>query len=165
MEQITSLLSSPQFKEIMANPAKMEASLENIRMSLLSALEEMEKGDNPMMTMMLGQIKSQVGTAFPGGWDGLKAMISDAAQWKAMTSGLVDAMRSLGEEDLKTLMNQAMGAAAGGLPGLGGSAGGAATGGMEAGFPGMGGNTLGDALHGDASDTLAGLDDLSEGEV
>lgn len=164
MEQITSLLSSPQFKEMMANPAKMEASLETMRVSLLSALEEMEKGDNPMMTMMLGQIKSQVGAAFPGGWDGLKAMIGDAAQWKAMTSGLVDAMKSLGEEDLKTLMNQAMGAAAGGLPGLGGSAGGAATGGMEQGFPGMGGNTLGDALHGDASGTLAGLDDLSEGE-
>jgi len=142
----------------------MEASLETMRVSLLGSLEEMEKSDNPMMTMMLEQIKSQVGTAFPGGWDGLKAMIGDAAQWKQMTRGLVDAMRSLGEEDLKTIMNQVMGAAAGGLPGLGGPAGGAATGGMGSGFPGMGGNTLGDALGGDAPGTLAGLDDLSEGE-
>lgn len=164
MEQITSLLSSPQFKDMMADPAKMEASLETLRLALLGALEEMEKGDNPMMTLMLGQIKGQVGAAFPGGWDGLKAMIGDAAQWKQMTGGLMDVMSSLGEDDLKSIMDQAMGAAAGGMPGLGGAPGAGAAGGLGGGFPGLGGNTLGDALGGDVAGTLAGLDDLSEGE-
>jgi len=142
----------------------MEASLETMRQSLLNALEEMEKSDNAMMTMMLEQIKSQVVTAFPGGWEGLKAMITDPALWKEMTGGLVDAMRSLGEEDLKVIMNQAIGAAGSSLPGLGGSAGSAAAGRLGEGFPNIGGSTLGDALGGDAPGTLAGLDDLSEGE-
>jgi len=163
MEQITSIFSSPQFKEMLSDPAKMETSLETLRVSLLKALEEMEKGDNPMMTIMLAQIKSQVGAAFPGGWDGLKAIVIDPAQWKEMTGGLIDAMRSLGEADLKSLMDQAMAAATGGLPELGGPGAGGA-GGLGGGFPSVGRSMLGDPLGGDTAGTLAGLDDLSEGE-
>mmetsp|Transcript_13073 Transcript_13073/g.23711 ORF Transcript_13073/g.23711 Transcript_13073/m.23711 type:complete len:271 (+) Transcript_13073:142-954(+) len=175
MEQITALLSSPQFKEIMNDPAKLEASLETMRLSLLGALEEMENGDNAMMKMMMEQMKVQLAGAFPGGWDGLKGMIEDAEQWKEMMGGLVEVVKGLGEEDLKNIMSQMAGAAGmggmagGGMPGMGGMGGGmAGMGGMGGGLPGMpgmGGNTLGDALGGgDASGTLAGLDDLSEGE-
>ena len=53
MEQATSLLSSPQFEEMMADPAKMEEGLEKMRTMLLSALAEMENGNNPMVTMMM----------------------------------------------------------------------------------------------------------------
>ena len=53
MEQMMSLLSSPQVREMMNDPAKMEASLETMRTSLLSALNEMENGDNVMVRMML----------------------------------------------------------------------------------------------------------------
>mmetsp|Transcript_38677 Transcript_38677/g.67870 ORF Transcript_38677/g.67870 Transcript_38677/m.67870 type:complete len:189 (+) Transcript_38677:1090-1656(+) len=158
MEQFTSLLSSPQFKEMMANPAKMEESLETLRIALLGALEEMEKGDNPMMKMMMEQMKVQLAQAFPGGWDGLKAMIEDADQWKEMMGGLVDVLKSLGEEDLNNIMSQMAGMGGmggGGMPGMGGM------GGMGGGMPGMGGNS---AFGGDTTGTLAGLDDLSEGE-
>mmetsp|Transcript_43046 Transcript_43046/g.77382 ORF Transcript_43046/g.77382 Transcript_43046/m.77382 type:complete len:210 (-) Transcript_43046:88-717(-) len=119
MEQFTSLLSSPQFKEMMANPAKMEESLETLRIALLGALEEMEKGDNPMMKMMMEQMKVQLAQAFPGGWDGLKAMIEDADQWKEMMGGLVDVLKSLGEEDLNNIMSQ--------MAGMGGMEGGGAS--------------------------------------
>ena len=169
MEQFTSLLSSPQFKEMLADPSKMEAQLETMRLSLVSALDEMEKGDNPMMKMMLEQMKGQLAGSFPGGWDGLRGMINDADKWKEMMGGLIDVIKSLGEEDLGMIMQQmmaagagggAMGGMGGGLPGMGGMGGAGGMGGM----PGMGGgSTLGDAL-GDAAGTLAGLDDLSEGE-
>jgi len=164
MEQITALLSSPQFKEIMNDPSKLEASLETMRLSLLGALEEMEKGDNAMMKMMMEQMKVQLAGSFPGGWDGLKGMIEDAEQWKEMMGGLVEVVKGLGEEDLNNIMSQMAGAAGmgGGMPGMGGMGG---MGGGLPGMPGMGGSTLGDALGGgDASGTLAGLDDLSEGE-
>lgn len=143
----------------MDDPAKMEASLETMRTSLLSALEEMEKGDNPMMTMMMEQMKGQLAQAFPGGWDGLKQLIEDPDQWKEMMGGLMEVMKSLGEEDLGKLMSQMAGAGmgGGGMPGMGG--------GMPSGMGGMGGgNPFGDALGGDTAGTLAGLDDLSEGE-
>ena len=64
--------------------------------------------------------------------------------------GMMDAMRSLGEEDIGKIMSQitSMG---GGMPGMGG------------GMPGMGGGGfLGDAFGDDDAGTLAGLDDLSE---
>lgn len=144
----------------------MEASLETMRISLLGALEEMEKGDNPMMVMMMEQMKSQLAGAFPGGWDGLKELINDAEKWKEMMGGLVDVLKSLGEEDLNAMMSQMAsmgGMGGGGMPGMGGLPG---MGGMGGGMPGMGGNTLGgaDMFGGDTSGTLAGLDDLSEGE-
>ncbi|KAL7533113.1 hypothetical protein ACHAWF_004343 [Thalassiosira exigua] len=157
MEQLTSMLSSPQFKEMLDDPSKLEGALETMRQSLLSALEEMEKGDNPMMAMMMDQMKQQMASSFPGGWDGMKALVSDEEKWKEMMGGLVEMMKGLGEEDLGQLMNQmaAMGGM-GGMPGMGGMGG----------MPGMGGmggapGGMGDALGGD---TLAGLDDLSEGE-
>mmetsp|Transcript_30187 Transcript_30187/g.63966 ORF Transcript_30187/g.63966 Transcript_30187/m.63966 type:complete len:252 (-) Transcript_30187:287-1042(-) len=162
MEQFTSLLSSPQFKDIMNDPSKLADSLETMRTALLGALEEMEKGDNPMMKMMMEQMKSQLAGAYPGGWDGLKQLIEDPAQWQEMMGGLVDVLKSLGEDDINNIMSQMAGAAGmgggmGGMPGMGGM------GGMG-GMPGMGGNTLGDAFGGDTAGTLAGLDDLSEGE-
>ena len=73
---------------MMNDPSKMEAQLETMRTSILSALDEMEKGDNPMMTMMLEQMKSQLAQSFPGGWDGLKELIEDADKWKEMMGGL-----------------------------------------------------------------------------
>ncbi len=155
MEQFMSLLSSPQFKEMLNDPSKMEASLETMRQSLLSALEEMEKGDNPMMKIMLEQMKSQLAQSYPGGWDGLKELIMDADKWKEMMGGLMDVMKSLGDEDWSKIMSQMMMGGGGG--GMGGS--------MGDMLSGMGGgNTLGDAFGGDTSGTLAGLDDLSEGE-
>lgn len=160
MEQMTALLSSPQFKEMLNDPAKLEESLETMRQSLLGVLEEMEKGDNPMMKMMMEQMKQQMASSFPGGWDGMKAMVTDQAKWKEMMGGLVDLMKSLGEEDLNAIMGQ-MAGMGGGMPGMGGMGGGMP--GMG-GLPGMGGSTLGDALGGDSAGTLAGLDDLSEGE-
>ncbi|KAL7429699.1 hypothetical protein ACHAXH_001237 [Discostella pseudostelligera] len=156
MEQFTSLLSSPQFKEMLNDPAKLEASLETMRNSLLSALEEMEKGDNPMMKIMLEQMKSQLAQSFPGGWDGLKELIEDADKWKEMMGGLMDVMKSLGDEDWSKIMSQMM------MGGMGGGMGGMGMGDMMSGMGG--GNTLGDAFGGDTSGTLAGLDDLSEGE-
>eukprot|EP00578_Thalassiosira_sp_NH16_P001285 CAMPEP_0181134066 /NCGR_PEP_ID=MMETSP1071-20121207/31878_1 /TAXON_ID=35127 /ORGANISM="Thalassiosira sp., Strain NH16" /LENGTH=217 /DNA_ID=CAMNT_0023220537 /DNA_START=161 /DNA_END=811 /DNA_ORIENTATION=+ len=108
MEQFTSLLSSPQFKEMLADPSKMEAQLETMRLSLVSALDEMEKGDNPMMKMMLEQMKGQLAGSFPGGWDGLRGMINDADKWKEMMGGLIDVIKSLGEEDLGMIMQQMM---------------------------------------------------------
>ena len=144
---------------MLSDPSKMEEQLETMRISLLGAIEEMEKGDNPMMSMMMEQMKQQMSQSFPGGWDGLKELISDADKWKEMMGGLMDVMKSLGEEDIGNIMSQMAGAAGGaggmgGLPGMGGM-----------GMPGMGGNTLGDTLGGgDISGTLAGLDDLSEGE-
>ena len=157
MEQFSSLLSSPQFKEMMNDPSKMEAQLETMRTSILSALDEMEKGDNPMIIMMLEQMKSQLAQSFPGGWDGLKELIEDADKWKEMMGGLIDVMKSLGEDDLNNIMQQMM--AAGGMAGGGG--------GMPPGMGGFGGDsTFGDAFggDGDTTGTLAGLDDLSEGE-
>lgn len=115
----------------------------------------MEKGDNPMMAMMLDQMKQQLATSFPGGWDGLKELISDADKWKEMMGGLIDVMKSLGEEELSQLMQQ-MGA----MGGMGGGGMPGGMGGMGGGLPGMGG----DAFGGDMEGTLAGLDDLSEGE-
>jgi hypothetical protein len=150
MEQMMSLLSSPQVREMMNDPAKMEASLETMRTSLLSALNEMENGDNVMVRMMLEQMKGQVGEAFPGGWEGLRELIEDPEKWRMMMGGMMDAMRSLGEEDIGKIMSQitSMG---GGMPGMGG------------GMPGMGGGGfLGDAFGDDDAGTLAGLDDLSE---
>lgn len=146
----------------MNDPTKLAESLETMRTSLLGALNEMEKGDNPMMVMMMGQMKSQLADAFPGGWDGLKELIEDKDKWAEMMGGLVDVMKSLGEDDLNNIMSQMAGAAGmggmgGGMPGMGGM------GGMG-GMPGMGGNTLGDPFGGDTAGTLAGLDDLSEGE-
>ena len=128
MEQMMSLLSSPQVREMMNDPAKMEASLETMRTSLLSALNEMENGDNVMV----------------------RELIEDPEKWRMMMGGMMDAMRSLGEEDIGKIMSQitSMG---GGMPGMGG------------GMPGMGGGGfLGDAFGDDDAGTLAGLDDLSE---
>jgi len=155
MEQFTSLLSSPQFKEMMNDPTKMEAQLETMRTSLLNTLAEMEKGDNPMMTMMLNQLKTQLAQSFPGGWDGVKELIEDKMKWKEMCNGLIDVMKNLSDDDLKNIMGQMGGAA--GMGGMGG--------GMPGGMGGFGGDSsFGDAFGGDVSGTLAGLDDLSEGE-
>ena len=137
------------------DPSKLEESLETMRQSLLGALEEMENGDNPMMKIMLEQMNQQLAGAFPGGWDGLKELISDADKWKEMMGGLVEVVKGLGEEDLQNMMNQVagMGGMGGGMPGMGGMGG-------AGGLPGMGGADP----FGDTSGTLAGLDDLSEGE-
>ena len=98
MEQMTFLLSSPQFEDMVLDPTKMEGGLGKMRTALLLALEEMENGNNPTMTMMTEQMESQVVQAFP--WD------RDPERWEEMTGGLMDAMRSLGEEDLNNLVNQ-----------------------------------------------------------
>lgn len=147
----------------MANPTKMDETLETMRTSIMAALNEMENGDNVMVKMMLNQMKGQVGQSFPGGWDGLKQLIEDPEQWREMTSTLVEAMRNLGEDDIKNIMAQmaAMGGAGGGMMG-GGKGGGGIGGGMSGGLGGMGmgGATLGDTY--DDAGTLAGLDDLSE---
>ena len=69
-----------------------------------------------------------------------------------INGGLIDVLKSLGEEDLNNIMSQMAGMGGmggGGMPGMGG------------GMPGMGGNS---AFGGDTTGTLAGLDDLSEGE-
>lgn len=131
---------------MMADPTKMAETLETMRVSILSALNEMENGDNVMVRMMLGQMKEQVGQTFPGGWDGLKQLVEDPVQWREMTGAMVEAMRSLGEEDIHKIMAQmaAMGGMGGGMPG------------------GMGGATFGDSFGSDDAGTLAGLDDLSE---
>lgn len=150
MEQMMSLLSSPQVREMMNDPAKMEASLEAMRTSLLSALNEMENGDNVMVRMMLEQMKGQVGQSFPGGWEGLRELIEDPDKWRMMMGSMVDAMRSLGEEDIEKIMGQ--------IASMGGGMGG----GMGGMMPGMGGSNLGDAFGDDDLGTLAGLDDLSE---
>merc|ERR1719232_172003 len=39
MEQLTSMLSSPQFKDMLSDPTKMEEALESMRKSLLTTLE------------------------------------------------------------------------------------------------------------------------------
>lgn len=125
----------------------------------------MEKSDaNPMMKIMLDQMKAQLADAFPGGWDGLKALINDADKWAEMMGGLMDVMKNLSEDDLNMMMSQisAMGGMGGGA-GMGG-AGMGGGGGMPPGMGGFGGaNSFGDTL-GDTAGTLAGLDDLSEGE-
>lgn len=141
----------------MENPTKMDETLETMRTSIMAALNEMENGDNVMVKMMLNQMKEQVGQSFPGGWDGLKQLIEDPEQWREMTSALVEAMRNLGENDIKNIMAQmaAMGGAAGG-----GGIGGGMPGGQGGMGMGMGGPTLGDTF--DDAGTLAGLDDLSE---
>jgi hypothetical protein len=80
----------------------------------------------------------------------LRELIEDPEKWRMMMGGMMDAMRSLGEEDIGKIMSQitSMG---GGMPGMGG------------GMPGMGGGGfLGDAFGDDDAGTLAGLDDLSE---
>ncbi len=115
MEQMMSLLSSPQVREMMNDPAKMEASLEAMRASLLSALNEMENGENVMMRMMLEQMKGQVGQSFPGGWEGLRELIEDPEKWRMMMGAMVDAMRSLGEEDIGKIMSQ-IASMGGGMP-------------------------------------------------
>ena len=117
----------------------------------------MEKSDaNPMMKIMLDQMKAQLADAFPGGWDGLKALINDADKWAEMMGGLMDVMKNLSEDDLNMMMSQisAMG-------GMGGGAGMGGGGGMPPGMGGFGGaNSFGDTL-GDTAGTLAVLDDLS----
>ena len=148
MEQFSSMLSSPQFKEMLNDPEKLDVQLETMRQSLLGALQEMEKGDNPMMKMMMEQMKQQLASSFPGGWDGLKAMIEDQAQWKEMMGGLVEVVKNMGEEEWAQIMGQMGGdmpGMGGGMPGMGGM------GGMG-GMPGLG----------DTAGTLAGLDDLAE---
>jgi hypothetical protein len=116
----------------------MEEQMEVMRQAMLNAIKEMEKGDNPMMTMMMEQVKSQIASSFPGGWDGVKALIEDEAKWKEMMGGFVDVMKSMGEEDWTNIISQMGGAGmGGGLSGMG--------------LPGM-----------DTSETLAGLDELSE---
>ena len=144
------MLSSPQFKEMLNDPEKLEEQLETMRQSLLGALQEMEKGDNPMMKMMMEQMKQQLASSFPGGWDGLKALIEDPAQWKEMMGGLVEVVKNMGDEEWAQIMGQM-----GGMPGMGG------------GMPGMGGmggmGGLGGMPDlGDTAGTLAGLDDLAE---
>lgn len=108
----------------------------------------MENGDNPMMKMMMEQMKSQMAAAFPGGWDGMKEIVTNQEKWKEMMGGLVEVVKGMGEEDFQMIMNQMGGAA-----GMGGGMG------MPSGMGGMGMPGLDDA-----AGTLAGLDDLSEGE-
>lgn len=138
MAQFQTLLSSPQFQSILNDPQKLDEQMDVIRQAILNSIKEMEKGDNPMMTMMMEQVKSQVAGSFPGGWDGIKALIEDEAKFKEMAKGFVDVVKGLEEEDWSSIMSQ-MGAAGmgGGMPGMG--------------LPGM-----------DMANTLAGLDDLSE---
>lgn len=115
----------------------------------------MENGDNPMMKMMMEQMKSQMAGAFPGGWDGMKEIVTNQEKWKEMMGGLVEVVKGMGEEDFQMIMNQMSGAAGMGMGGAGGM-------GMP---PGMGmGGGMGMPGLDDASGTLAGLDDLSEGE-
>lgn len=138
MAQFQALLSSPQFQSILNDPQKLDEQVEVMRQAILNSIKEMEKGDNPMMTMMMEQVKSQVASSFPGGWDGIKALIEDEAKWKEMVGGFVEVMKGMGEEDWNQIMNQMGGAAlGGGMPGMG--------------LPGM-----------DTANTLAGLDELSE---
>ena len=120
-----------------------------MRQALLSALNELESSDNsnPMMKLMMEQMKQQMATSFPGGWDGMKEIVQNEEKWKEMMGGLVDVVKGLGEEEMKMIMSQLGGA------GMGGGMG------MPSGM-GMGGMPGFD----DASGTLAGLDDLSEGE-
>jgi hypothetical protein len=158
IEQFANLLTSPQVQEMMANPAKMTETLETMRTSIMAALNEMENGDNVMVKMMLNQMKEQVGQSFPGGWEGLKQLIEDPEQWREMTSALVEAMRNLGEDDIKNIMAQMAAMGGAGMMGGGGGIGGGMPGGI--GGMGMGGATLGDTY--DDAGTLAGLDDLSE---
>lgn len=138
MAQFQALLSSPQFQSILNDPQKLEEQMEVMRQAILKSIQEMEKGDNPMMTMMMEQVKSQVASSFPGGWDGIKALIEDEAKWKEMMGGFVEVMKGMGEEDWSNIMSQMGGAGMGGMPG-----------GM--GLTGM-----------DTDNTLAGLDELSE---
>lgn len=143
----------------------MEEQLENARVNLLKLLSDLENGEgelggNPMMKMMMDQMKEQVGQMYPGGWDGLKELVENEEKWKVTMSGFIDVIKSMGDEDWSSIMNGmgGMGGMGGGMPGMGGMGG----------FPGMGagaaGSTLGDAFGGDSAGTLAGLDELSEGE-
>lgn len=156
MEQFQQLLSSPQFKEMLNDPTKLDEQLETMRQALLSTLKEMEKGDNPMMSMMMEQMKVQMAGVFPGGWDGMMELVNSQEKWKEMMNGLVEIVKGMGEDDFQQIMNQMSGAAAmggmGGMPGMGDMGSG--------GMPGLSG--LG--MDNDTSGTLAGLDDLSEGE-
>ena len=72
----------------------------------------------------------------------MRELIEDPEKWRMMMGGMMDAMRSLGEEDIGKIMSQ--------IASMGG------------GMPGMGGGTFGDAFGDDDAGTLAGLDDLSE---
>eukprot|EP00986_Skeletonema_menzelii_P010176 scaffold4862_cov133-Skeletonema_menzelii.AAC.5 len=145
MQQMQALLSSPQFKEMLNDPTKLNEQLETMRQALLSALNEMENGDNPMMKLMMEQMKSQMAGVFPGGWDGMKEIVTNEEKWKEMMGGLVEVVKGMGEEDFQMIMNQMSGAGGMGMP------------------PGMGGGMGMPGLD-DTSGTLAGLDDLSEGE-
>ena len=140
------------------DPTKLNEQLETMRQALLSALNEMEKGDNPMMKLMMEQMKSQMAGVFPGGWDGMKEIVTNEEKWKEMMGGLVEVVKGMGEEEFQMIMNQ-MSGAAGGMGGMGGAGMGGAGMGMPPGMGGMGMPGLDDA-----SGTLAGLDDLSEGE-
>ena len=84
-------------------------------------------------------------------------LVENEEKWKVTMSGFIDVIKSMGDEDWSSIMN-GMGGMGGGMPGMGGMGG----------FPGMGagaaGSTLGDAFGGDSAGTLAGLDELSEGE-
>lgn len=138
MAQFQALLSSPQFQSILNDPQKLDEQMEVMRQAILKSIQEMEKGDNPMMVMMMEQVKSQVASSFPGGWDGIKALIEDEAKWKEMMSGFVEVMKGMGEDDWNKIMSQ-MGDV-----------------GMSGGMPGMGLSGM------DTANTLAGLDELSE---
>jgi len=127
------------------DPTKLNEQLETMRQALLSALNEMENGDNPMMKLMMEQMKSQMAGVFPGGWDGMKEIVTNEEKWKEMMGGLVEVVKGMGEEDFQMIMNQMSGAGGMGMP------------------PGMGGGMGMPGLD-DTSGTLAGLDDLSEGE-
>jgi len=125
----------------------MEEQLETMRQALLSALSEMENGDNPMMKMMMEQMKNQMAGAFPGGWDGMMEFVKSQEKWKEMMNGLMEVVKGMGEEDFQQIMNQMMAASGAGMGDLMGGGG----------MPGLSGMGLDDE-----TGTLAGLDDLSE---
>ncbi|KAL7466898.1 hypothetical protein ACHAXS_007172 [Conticribra weissflogii] len=80
MAQFQALLASPQFQAILNDPSKLEEQLENARQNVLKLLHDLENGEgelggNPMMKMMMEQMKGQVAEVYPGGWDGLKGRL------------------------------------------------------------------------------------------
>ncbi len=81
MAQFQALLASPQFQAILNDPSKLEEQLENARQNVLKLLHDLENGEgelggNPMMKMMMEQMKGQVAEVYPGGWDGLKGRLA-----------------------------------------------------------------------------------------
>jgi hypothetical protein len=112
IDQFANIWTSPQVQEIMANPAKMDERLETMRLSIKTALNEMENSNNVMIKMSLNQMKEQ-GQSLEGGWEALKQLINDPEQWREMTSELVEDMRNSGGKNIMAQMLALRGAGGG----------------------------------------------------